>query len=112
MKILFDQGTPAPLRAALENHEVSTAFERGWQTLQNGELLRAAESDGFDVIVTTDKNLRYQQNLSGRQLAVVVLSTTDWRLIRQHTAYVSRTLDAITPAAYVELPFPPSSIPS
>jgi hypothetical protein len=107
VKILFDQGTPAPLRASLGNHEVVTAFECGWQALQNGELLSAAESDGFDVIVTTDKNLRYQQNLTGRHLAVVVLSTTDWRLIRQHTAYVSRTLDAIAPSAYVELPFPP-----
>lgn len=107
MKVLFDQGTPVPLRAFLGNHEVITAFERGWHTLQNGELLSAAESDGFDVIVITDKNLRYQQNLSGRHLAVVVLSTTDWRLIRQHTAYVSQSLDAVAQSAYVELPFPP-----
>lgn len=63
MRILFDQGTPAPLRNSLSNHEVATAFEQGWQTLQNGDLLDAAEAAGFDVIVTTDKNLRYQQNL-------------------------------------------------
>lgn len=84
MKILFDQGTPAPLRRSLPNHEIITAFERGWQALQNGDLLNVAEAEGFAVIVTTDKDLRYQQNLVARRLAIVVLMTTDWRLIRQH----------------------------
>jgi len=63
MKILFDQGTPVPLRRSLPKHEVATAFERGWAALQNGELLSAAEAEGFEVLVTTDQNLRYQQNL-------------------------------------------------
>ena len=72
MKILFDQGTPTPLRQALSGHEVSTAFERGWQNLQNGELLRSAEAEGFEAIVTTDQSLRYQQNLAARRLGVVV----------------------------------------
>ena len=107
MKILFDQGTPVPLRNLLRDHHVVTAFERGWQTLKNGDLLSTAEADGFAAIVTTDKNLRYQQNLAGRRLSIVVLMTTDWRLIRQHTDYVAKTLADLAAGAYIELPFPP-----
>jgi hypothetical protein len=75
--------------------------------LKNGELLSTAETEGFAAIITTDKNLRYQQNLADRRLSIVVLMTTDWRLIRQHTDYVAKTLAALTPGVYVELPFPP-----
>lgn len=108
MKILFDQGTPAPLRQLLTAHEVATAFERGWNELENGELLSAAEAAGFDAIITTDQNLRYQQNLAGRRLAIAVLSTTDWRRIRKHVSLVIEAVDALTPGAYVELSIPPS----
>ncbi len=75
MRILFDQGTPAPLRHALTGHSVSTAYEKGWDQLGNGDLLNAAEA-AFDVFVTTDQNLRFQQNLTGRRLAILVLPTT------------------------------------
>jgi hypothetical protein len=92
VKILFDQGTPTPLRRALPNNEIITAFECGWQTLQNGDLLNVAEAEGFAALVTTDKNLRYQQNLGVRRLSIVVLMTTDWRLIRQHTEYVAQAI--------------------
>ena len=71
MRVLFDQGTPAPLRHALAPHEVSTAFELRWSNLENGVLLREAEGR-FEVFVTTDQNLRYQQNLGGRRLAILV----------------------------------------
>jgi len=108
VKILFDQGTPAPLRNALTNHEVATAFERGWQLLTNGDLLSAAERAGFDVLITTDQNLRYQQNLANRRLAVVVLSTTDWRRIRQYADLVAEAIASIKSGAYVELSIPPS----
>ena len=77
MRVLFDQGTPAPLRLFLTGHEVATAHEMGWSDLKNGELLSAAEAN-LDVLITTDQNLRYQQNLSGRKLAIFVLSTTSW----------------------------------
>lgn len=107
MKILFDQGTPVPLRRSLPDHEIATAFERGWQGLQNGELLSVAEAEGFAAIVTTDQNLRYQQNLPTRLLAIVVLMTTDWRLIRQHTAYVAESIAQLVTSAYIELSFPP-----
>ncbi|MEO5959069.1 MAG: hypothetical protein ABIR80_08120 [Opitutaceae bacterium] len=98
-----------PLRSFLTAHEVITAFELGWGTLQNGELLRAAEVAAFFAIVSTDQNLRYQQNLSARRLAVLVLMTTDWRLIRQHTDYVAEAVAKLAPGDYVELPFPPPS---
>ena len=105
MRILFDQGTPAPLRHSLSDHEIVTAFER--QALKNGELLSTAETEGFAAIITTDKNLRYQQNLADRRLSIVVLMTTDWRLIRQHTDYVAKEIATLAPGAYIELPFPP-----
>ena len=88
MRVLFDQGTPAPLRHALIGHSVETAFELGWGTLQNGALISAAEAQGFEVFLTTDKNLKYQQNLAGRRLAIVVLSTTSWPRIRPVKAKV------------------------
>lgn len=103
MRVLFDQGTPAPLRHALTGHVVETAFELGWGTLQNGALIAAAESHGFDVLLTTDKNLKYQQNLTGRRLAVVVLSTTSWPRIRAVAGKVVEALDCATSGSYIEL---------
>lgn len=91
MRVLFDQGTPVPLRAHLAGHAVSTALEKGWSTLENGELLRRAALE-FDVLVSTDQNLRHQQNLGSSGLAVLILKTTSWPLIRSQ---VSRVVDAI-----------------
>jgi len=82
VRILFDQRTPAPLRHVLVGHTVQTAFELGWGTLQNGALIDAAEAEGFEVFLTTDKTLKHQQNFAGRRLAVVVLSTTSSPRIR------------------------------
>ena len=80
MRILFDQGTPVAIRDALQSHTVRTAREEGWSTLSNGELLRAAEEAGFDLLLTTDTNLPHQQSLKGRKLAVVILSRNRWVL--------------------------------
>ena len=77
MKILLDQGTPAPLQAVLVGHTVETAYERGWSKLSNGELLTAVEAAGFHLFVTTDQNLRDQQNPAGRRLAILVLPTLE-----------------------------------
>ena len=82
MLILFDQGTPVGIRHSLPQHTVKTAREMGWSALSNGELLRAAEEAGFDVLLTTDINLPYQRDLKGRKLAVVVLSKNRWKVIR------------------------------
>ena len=103
MRVLFDQGTPAPLRHALVGLSVETAFELGWGTLQNGALIAAAESHGFDVLLTTDKNLKYQQNLAGRRLAVVVLSTTSWPRIRRVTTKVLEAVSSAVPGSYMEV---------
>ena len=105
MKVLFDQGTPAPLRHSLTGHTVVTAFERGWSNLQNGELIRMAEKDDFEVLITTDQNLKYQQNLSGRTLAVLVLPTTSWPKIQNHLDKVSAAGNSMKPGDQRELDF-------
>lgn len=106
MRVLFDQGTPAPLRSFLTNHEVVTAYEKGWATLRNGELLDAAEVDGFNVFVTTDQNLQHQQNLNERTLAVVVLSTTSWPRIKKSTSSVALAVDSAVSGkvSFVQVP--------
>jgi len=76
MKILFDQGTPVPLRTFLIGHQIETAYERGWAALENGALLDAAQAAGVNLLITTDQNLKYQQSLATRLIAVVVLSST------------------------------------
>ena len=103
MKILFDQGTPAPLGEFLVGHSVETAYERGWSALSNGELLAAAETFLFDVLITTDQSLRDQQDLSDRQLAVLVLPTTRWPQIHQHVAEVARAVASVRRGEYREL---------
>lgn len=105
MLVLFDQGTPEPLRNFLAGHDVHTARQHGWSELVNGELLRAAEESGFDVFVTPDKNLRYQQNLARVRLAIVVLPTNIWPLLKEITADVAAAVDSSHPGSYVEVPF-------
>jgi len=93
VRILFDQGTPEPLRHSLTQHETATAFERGWSKLKNGELLDAAEKEGFAVVVTTDSNLKYQQNLQSRRIAVVVLTTPSWPRIQRAIPSIIRAIE-------------------
>jgi hypothetical protein len=104
MKILFDHGTPAPLRRQLAGHEISTAYEMGWAKLNNGDLLATAEKS-FDAFITTDQNLRYQQNLTGRRLAILVLPTTSWPEIQKHTDKISDAVNSLKPGVFVELSF-------
>ena len=92
MRVLFDQGTPVPLRQLLTQHQVATAYERGWSKLKNGELLDVAEKEGFDVLVTTDFNLKYQQNLQSRRIAIIALSTPSWPRIQRAISAVVRGL--------------------
>ena len=103
MRILFDQGTPAPLRHSLVDHVVETAFELGWATLQNGALIAAAEDAGFQVFVTTDKNLKYQQNLDARAISIVVLSTTSWPRIQLAISEVAAAIVSAVPGGYAEV---------
>jgi len=100
LKVLFDQGTPVPLRSHISAHHVSTAYELGWATLKNGELLAAAEKSGFEVLVTTDTNLQYQQNLNQRKITNVVLSTTSWPRIKKNITAIIQAVDIATPNSY------------
>ena len=106
MKVLFDQGTTAPLRKSLVNHQVTTAHEQGWSQLQNGELIAAAEDSGFDIFVTTDRNLKYQQNLAGRSMAIVVLLTTSWPRIKFHLSLVVAAISQSKNGSYCEVDVP------
>lgn len=105
MRIPFDQGTPAPLRRSLPSHSIQTAHELGWSSLSNGDLLAAAQREHFDALVTTDKNLRYQQNLADRRIAILVLPTTSWPTIQRHTHSIAMALEAMSPGGYAELQF-------
>ena len=105
MKVLLDNNVPAPLRRQLTGHLVRTAYQLGWHTLENGDLIAAAERDGFEVLVTADKNLFYQQNLSGRALALVILSTNDWPTLRENTESVRDAVQRATPGSFCEVRF-------
>jgi hypothetical protein len=100
--MLFDQGIPAPLRHLLAGHEVMTAFELGWSTLTNGELLATAERD-FDLLITTDRSLRHQQSVTGRALAILVLPTTSWPRIQRNSETIARTVASMAKGRYLEL---------
>jgi hypothetical protein len=103
MKILFDQGTPVPLRPLLVGHTVDTAYERGWSTLANGDLLNAAEAASYEVFITTDQQLQHQQHLAGHRLAILVLPTTRWPQIERHAAAVVAAVASVQPGEYREL---------
>jgi hypothetical protein len=105
VKILFDQGVPVPLRGHLPEHKVTTAYERGWSSLKNGELLRLADEE-FDALITTDKRLRFQQNLTGLRIAILVLPTTSWPKIKANVKAVAASVDALRPGEVLEILFP------
>jgi hypothetical protein len=96
MRILFDQGVPRGLAASLRGHEVTS----------NGELLKLAESAGFDLLLTTDKNVRHQQNLAGRNISIVVLGRSPWWLVRQHLGAIAAAVAAAAPGSYAEVDIP------
>ncbi len=103
MRILFDQGTPVPLRKHLVSHQIETAYELGGGSLQNGELLSQADASGFEVLVTTDQNLKYQQNLNTRRISIVVLTTTSWPRIQRSMAAVIEAVESATAGSYIEI---------
>ncbi len=105
MHILFDQGTPLPLRRHLAEHTVVSAYEKGWSALENGDLLAAAEADGFDALITTDQNLRYQQDLSSRRIAVIVLLTTNWPRIEKNVSLIVEAIAQSSTGTYLEIAF-------
>jgi len=104
MKILFDQGTPVPLRRYLTGHSVDTAYERGWSELRNGDLLERAERDGYELLITTDQNLKHQQNLGQSRLGILVLLSTSWPRIQLRIDDVKAAVNRMRPGEYGELP--------
>ena len=107
MLVLFDNGTPRTLARYLIDHQaVTEARARGWDELENGELLTAAEAAGFEVLVTTDKNLSYQQNLAGRKIGLVVLGQGRWIVIKRYVAQIVAAVNAATPGSFIEVEIP------
>src|SRR5258708_36471737 len=108
MLVLFDQGTPVPIRPFLQGNTVRTAAQQGWSKLTNGALLDVAEAAGFELLLTTDKNLSYQQNLQSRRIAIVVIGNPQWPVLRPHVQAVVDAVNAATPGGCVLLPIPPA----
>jgi hypothetical protein len=106
MRILFDHGTPAPLIPLLAGHIITKAKDVGWDRLANGELLKAAEEAGFEVLITTDKNMVAQQNLTGRAIAIIVLGNSQWPIVHRHVRKIAAAIKAATPGSYTEIPIP------
>ncbi len=103
MFILFDHVTPKGIADFLPGHTITKAKERGWDTLSNGELLAAAEQAGFDLLLTADKNMRHQQNFAKRRIALVVLSTPQWPVVKLHLEKIAAAVNAATRGSYVEV---------
>lgn len=106
MLVLLDQGTPVPLRSFLKGHIVKTAAQQGWSTLTNGELLRAAEAAGFDILLTTDKNLEFQQSLSEFKLAIIVIGNAQWPIARLHVQSILAAVNKAAPGTYLVIDIP------
>src|SRR5262245_5146973 len=106
MRVLFDQGTPEPLRNHLTRHNVSTAYEKGWSNLENGQLLDAAERERYEVLVTTDTSLKYQQSLGSRKIGIVVLLSTSWPRMQRIVPVVIAAIEAARPGSYKEVDIP------
>ncbi len=112
MRILFDKNVPVGVRRFLLKHEVYTVVDLKWNPqLENGELLNAAEAAGFDVMITADQNIRHQQNLTGRKLALIVLGSNIWPIVQKHRDTISAKVDTATPGSYdfIEMPLPPKA---
>ena len=107
MRILLDECVPAQVRNALAGHDVSTVQMQGWTGIKNGYLLAAAEAAGFDLFILADKNLRYQQNLDGRRLAILELWTNHRPTLEKHFPLIRAAAESIQPAEYRALDSPP-----
>jgi hypothetical protein len=114
MRVFLDQDVPHNIRRHLKprGHEVVTAFHQGWSELENGDLLQAIEEAGFEVLVTADQNLEYQQNLTNRKIALIVLGNGNWPIVQDHLAEIVSAVDAATQGSYafIEMPLPPKRL--
>ena len=104
MRILFDHNTPLPLRRYLPEHVVDTANEKGWAELINGDLLDSAEEEGYEILITADQSMSYQQNFAYRRIAVVVLLSNRWPDVRARIGIIRTTLDEVEQGEVREVP--------
>ena len=106
MEVLFDNGTPKPISRILAGHEITFARRIGWHELENGALIQEAEEAGYEVLLSTDKNIQYQQNLSGRKIALVVLGNSQWPVVRLYLDRIAAAVNAATPGSYAIVDIP------
>jgi hypothetical protein len=106
MNILFDNGTPKPIARVLTDHQVTHARQIGWHELANGELIQKAEEAGYDLLLSTDKNIRYQQNLSARKIAIVILGNSQWPQVKLRLDAIVAAVNAAMPSSYIEVDIP------
>ena len=106
MKILFDNGNPKPIASSLSEHEITYVRRIGWHELKNGELIQRAEKAGYDLLLSTDKNMRYQQNLTGRTIAIVILGNQQWPDARMHLERIVAAVNSAGPGSYIEVEIP------
>jgi len=114
LRVLFDKNVPYGTRYFLSNHQVETVDDHGWSRISNGELLETAEAAGFEVVITADQNIVYQQTLEGRKVALVVLGSNIWPIVRSHETAIRERVNAAVPGSYtfIEMPLPPKRRPS
>lgn len=106
MRILFDNGTPKSIARSLVGHEVTRARQIGWHELENGALISQAEGAGHDLLLSTDKNIRYQQNLDGRKIAIVVLGNSQWPMVKLNLDKIVAAVNESTIGSYTEVEIP------
>lgn len=105
-RVLLDECVPRPLRRLVQAHDLRTVYFMGWDQLSNGKLVAKAEAAGFDVLLTADKNLSYQQNLGGRKIALVVLPTNRWPDLVANAPVIEEALTRVPTGGYLEVSFP------
>jgi predicted nuclease of predicted toxin-antitoxin system len=103
VKILFDQNAPANLRHHLPGHTIVTARQAGWEEIENGELLKKAEETGFDILLTCDQSLSYQQNLAGRKIAIVELTKNNWPRVKPHVEEIAAAVNSCVSGSYIRV---------
>ena len=106
MRILLDHCTPVPLGRHLSEHSVQTAARRGWATLRNGDLLNRAETAGYELLITTDQSMRYQQNMSDRKISIIILLSNSWPRIRLQTDRIREAVTEISVGQISEVEIP------
>jgi hypothetical protein len=106
MKILLDESAPQKLRLLIEDHVVVTVAYQGWSGLKNGTLLTIAEDAGYDLVITADQEIAYQQNLTGRKLALLVLSTNNWDYVKAAFDRIRTAIASVTTGSYTEVKIP------